>query len=247
MKHCPKCEQTFAVEYDFCLNDGSLLVVDLAPSSGGFGSSGDMPTQFVPRPGSTPPTGGTSGFLYLVIGVLATALLAVGAYLFLGGDKEKREDWAVATAPIASNTAKPTPEPSNANRTAAGSPATGRTADPTGRWDGRWSTATGALYGFQLTLNGGDNSLTGEVLWTLRRTSRPDKRHLIGVSATEYVAGRFDPATGVVTLKGTSKSDPAGLLVMLDDYRLDLSPDNSRLTGKARNGGKWNGIVDLSR
>ncbi|MFN6962330.1 MAG: hypothetical protein ACK4S4_01040 [Pyrinomonadaceae bacterium] len=120
--------------------------------------------------------------------------------------------------------------------------------DPRGRWNGEWSTVSGAYHALQVTLDSDKNDgLTGQIAWTLKRTPRPDKQSKVGLSATEHVTGRYDPASRVVRLKGHSKTDPGGLLVMLDEYRLDLSADSQRPAGQARNAGKWNGIVNLTR
>ena len=48
-------------------------------------------------------------------------------------------------------------------------------------------------------------------------------------------------------MRGTSKSDPNNMLVMLDQYRLNLSSDGRTLNGAAKNGGKWNGRIILSK
>jgi hypothetical protein len=48
-------------------------------------------------------------------------------------------------------------------------------------------------------------------------------------------------------MSGYSKDDPNNVLVMIDDYKLTVSQDGRTLTGVARNGGKWNGHVRLSR
>ena len=69
----------------------------------------------------------------------------------------------------------------------------------------------------------------------------------VGLSAIEFVRGTFDPANGIVKMSGYRKDDPDGVLVMLDEYKLTVSPDGKSLTGLARNGGKWNGHLRLSR
>jgi hypothetical protein len=103
------------------------------------------------------------------------------------------------------------------------------------------------LFDFDLTLSRQVMALDGSILWTMRHTARTDKSDKIGQSATEYVRGNFDPTTGTVNLTGYSKEDPNSVLVMLDVYKLQISADGKKLTGAARNGGKWNGKVDLSR
>ncbi len=48
-------------------------------------------------------------------------------------------------------------------------------------------------------------------------------------------------------MRGGNKDDPNNILVMLDQYRLNLAADGRTLNGVARNGGKWNGRVSLGR
>lgn len=67
------------------------------------------------------------------------------------------------------------------------------------------------------------------------------------MSATEFVRGRFDPGTRVLTMAGYRKDDPNNVLVMVDNYRLNLSGDSRALGGKARNGGSWNATMKLSK
>ena len=68
MKKCPLCQNVFDDVNDFCLNDGTPLVMI-------GGGAMDTPTQIlstpVPRADHTAPKSG-SPMLYLVVGVLAT-------------------------------------------------------------------------------------------------------------------------------------------------------------------------------
>lgn len=112
MKRCPKCGLTLTDDNDFCLEDGTRLVMDSGNRAfGGFQTSGEMPTQFVPHPQAVaaPPATRSLPILYLVIGVLATALTAVGVYLLLLRDDGKKSEIAVSDVPQASSTASPTP------------------------------------------------------------------------------------------------------------------------------------------
>ena len=192
--------------------------------------------------------------IYLVIGVLLIACLVLAAALLYSN----RDSFFAATPPANSvNTPQPRPTPSPVVTQPAVNTAPTSTpllkAEPkspvaAGTWSGQWRTDSGTLFDFQLTLrNVDENGLDGRVNWTMRRTARPDKTDKIGLSAVEFVRGGADPLTRVVTLKGYRKDDPDNVLVMLDEYRLLISADGKRLTGLARNGGKWNGKIDLSR
>ena len=191
------------------------------------------------------------GFLLLACGGLAAALVILN----LDRIFPKKDDAAVSLA----NNAKspPLPSPSATNTRIAANAATTptpktmtltATISPTGKWKGDWSTTTGTLLDIEITLNDtNNNGLDGQIKWTLRKTARPDKTDKIGLSATEFVRGTFDPAAGAIKMSGYRKDDPDTVLVMLDDYKLTISPDGKSLTGLARNGGKWNGHLRLTR
>lgn len=229
-----------------------------------------------PAVGSPSNNSQNSKRLYAVIGVLSLALLAMIGLNFLpkaaeiaqtGKDLRAEESIgeAVQTSVSFSNENKTGSAPKSAyvpnstaitsnmtpmNSNAAFSPPPPaiKNINPGGRWSGDWSTATGAYLTIKVDLQtDGSGRTGGQIEWTLQRTPRTDKMDKIGLSAIEYVSGEYNSTTQVLTLKGYAKNDPYDVLVMLDDYRLNLSDDNRRLTGAARNGGKWNGRVNLSR
>ena len=194
------------------------------------------------------------GLLVLVCAGLAAALLALNRDRIWPDDRpDERAQVNTNSTPIASPTPNVTTRQTDPRSTPQTSPTTvatptTRTYDPTGQWKGQWSTESGTLFDFELTLTpSGGNSVNGEVKWTMRRTVRPDKAGKVGLSAIEYVRGSYDPSSGSVTLAGYAKDDPQNVLVMVDTYRLKMSGDDRTLTGSARNGGKWNGRVDLRR
>lgn len=272
MKQCPNCRKTYGDDLFFCLDDGSPLspvhtVDPNARTEAAYDVASSLRTEVIPS-APAPKTKHiqlpvataqprASRLPYVIIALLVFVCLALAAILIgLNLDRllPKKE-----TANIAVNngpTPAPLPSPSSStNKIANIAPAANvrpenpiDTYDPKGRWKGEWSTASGTLFDFELTLNQtGPNGLNGQIKWTMRRSARPDKQHMIGFSAIEYVTGSFDPATGTVNLTGRSKDDPDGMLVMLDVYKLTISPDGQKLTGLARNGGKWNGKVNLRR
>jgi hypothetical protein len=219
------------------------------------------PTVIVPRSDSGSPGAqtsaarrSTSAFAYVVIGALAATCVALAvALLFMNRDRVFG-DQSSATQPANITTATPvtnrtSPSPVS-NTLATASNQNVKTApkllSPVGRWKGEWSTDSGTLFDFDLRLTGSaDKGLEGQIRWTMRKTVRPDKMNKVGLSASEFVRGTFD-SDGNVKLNGYRKDDPDNVLVMLDEYRLKLSPDSKSLTGSARNGGKWNGHVSLS-
>ena len=272
MKECPDCKKLFTDDLYYCLYDGVALIqhgqsVDpSAPTEPTYKVGSSDPTQVLPRP--VPPTqkisnleqpasSSPSKLLYVVIGalaaicaVLAVALIAVNFDHIFPSRENKNE-------PV--NDAKATPTPSPVAASPSPTPNTVRSVNqtvgqppiaynPTGRWKGDWSTVSGTLLDFELNLTEtGNNNLDGQIKWTLRKTARPDKADKIGLTAIEYVRGKYDPSTGLVNMSGYSKDDPNGVLVMLDVYKLNISSDGHTLSGLARNGGKWNGHVKLNR
>lgn len=213
-------------------------------------------TQDAPTPVTKVEPKSGSAISYLIIGALgAICLMLAGVLLFMNrglilgtqpgsnvvaaNSNRQTVNASVippSTTPNAVNTvknevAKPTPTP----------------LSPSGRWKGEWSTESGTLLDFDLSLAETDNGrVEGQIRWTMRKTVRPDKMDKVGLSAIEFVRGTFEP-DGSVTLTGYRKDDPDNLLVLLDQYRLQISPDAKSLNGLARNGGKWNGRVRLSR
>lgn len=113
MKQCPSCGRTFDDEYDFCLEDGARLVTGPA----GFPSSGEIPTQYVPRPLTAQPTtpaGSSSKWLFLIIGLLSVTAVVCGFLLFFqrsrdnsGDKKPEYETVKTENSPAATSTPEP--------------------------------------------------------------------------------------------------------------------------------------------
>lgn len=265
MKECPNCKKAFADDLFYCLYDGTPLseprsnVDSSAPTAVDFDPGSSQPTQVLPRPGPKPePAPSRSVLPYAIIALLvlicvglAAAVLVTNLDRFLparvDGNKESERSKLTTPVSIVSTPGSPAPSPvSTASTPAVKQPAKELIAS--GKWKGQWSTDSGTLLDFELTLSDTQNNgVDGQIKWTLRRTVRPDKMDKIGQSAVEYVRGTFDPATGLIKMSGYTKDDPNNVLVMVDDYKLTVSPDGKTLSGVAKNGGKWNGHVRLSR
>jgi hypothetical protein len=220
------------------------------------------PTEVLPisQPTSARPlpiTKKTSVLPYFLIAILLFVCVGLGAALLIsnrdllfGAANTNSQKPANQPTPVQTpaNSARPSPSPATPSPTPARSATPQATVAIRGTWKGTWRTDSGTLFDFELRLDGLDDAaLEGQIRWTMRRTARPDKEGKIGLSATEYVRGSFSEGDGSLSLKGYRKDDPDNVLVMLDEYRLKVSADGSRLTGLARNGGKWNGKVDLAR
>jgi hypothetical protein len=221
------------------------------PAYGGYQTPGDMPTQYVQRPQAVVarPTGGSSNMLYLVIGVLATALVGVGIYLFVSRDTEKRPEAASSnttqTNTPAANAASPA-APANTMANAAPAPPN-PALNPSGNWLGEIGYPSGSAFSAKATFSDtGNGQVGGQILWTLLRTTNPEKMGLTGSSATEFVRGTFDAATRTLTVAGYDTDDHSGHLIIMDKYRLTMSPDGHSLSGFSF-GGKTHGRITLRK
>ena len=271
MKQCPNCRKIYADDLFFCLDDGTPLtiirdsvdpnarteaVIDLGqarPTEVLLAARQSEPTRSIPHiePAVSKPA---SKWPYVVIGILTVACIGLASAmvvinrdsLFPQTTANTKSENTVKTPPPSP---APTPQTVNTTKNTI-QPITGAVVypSPLGKWKGEWSTLSGTLLDFDLTLEEADTTaIQGNIYWTLRKSARPDKADKIGLSATEYVRGTYDPATGTLNLKGYNKDDPNGMLVMLDVYKLNIATGGHSLTGHARNGGKWNGNVRLTR
>jgi hypothetical protein len=260
MQFCPTCKQSFEDEIVYCIFDGSTLTAAELPR---------FPNTIneLPSAGLSSSSAASFNRLYLVIGIMGAVIITLLLSLFIprliGGNNVGGKSTSALTVfgsglavdTIATQQSFKTPQAMPEIRLAkTASPIPEPTAAPTinfnpdGKWSGQWSVATGTLLDFDLTLrSNGANGVQGQIKWTMRRTVRPDKMDKIGLPAIEYVRGSFDPSSGQISLSGYAKDDPNNVLVMVDDYRLRLSADSRRLSGAARNGGRWNGQISLTR
>ncbi len=262
MKECPNCKQVFADDLSYCLQDGTPLTeigvgIDrYAPTEASYGPGVSDPTQVLHR-NEPIEKRAASKLPYFLIGALTVACVALAAAVVATNldrilptrDTKGPVVDKVVSSPGVAPSATPLKTPAitiSANSPDSATPVV--TYDPTGKWKGKWSTDSGTLFDFELDLRDtGNNGLQGSILWTMRKSVRADKMDKVGLSATEYVKGSYEPATGLVNLKGYSKNDPNNMLVMIDVYKLNISSDGDTLTGNARNGGKWNGHIKLTR
>lgn len=85
MKRCPVCSQVFSVEFDFCLNDGTLLVVSPSQQNfGGFQSANETPTQVIPRSYSIPAQAAPNSakWLFPLVGILSGLVVVLAFFAF---------------------------------------------------------------------------------------------------------------------------------------------------------------------
>jgi uncharacterized protein YgiM (DUF1202 family) len=116
-----------------------------------------------------------------------------------------------------------------------------------GVWNGEWSDASGNVFTCETKLDtGSDNTIDGSILWTLKKTSRPDLQSKIGLKAVEYVRGIYDAKSSVVNFEGYEKDDPHQI-IDVDKYRLHLTKDNNSLSGQTYSLGTWEGKFSAVR
>ena len=272
MKECPNCKKIFVDDLFYCLDDGTPLVgfgndVDsTAPTEVAINIGQAARTEVLlnmgrptdtelssPKEHSTPKS--PSKLPYVAIGALTLACISLAAAMIvINRDRifpapetktNVTNEPKTTPSPVVSYTSPPRNAAKAVNQNVTQSPVT---FNPTGKWKGTWTTDSGTLLDIEISLTDTqNNALDGQIKWTMRRTVRPDKMDKIGLSATEFVRGSFDPATGNVKMSGYSKDDPNNVLVMVDTYKLNISADGHTLSGLARNGGKWNGHLRLTR
>ena len=112
MKKCPKCQNEFADELSYCLEDGTLLVTELAPTVA-FNSppaspafvvdlrqTDETPTEIkpfpFPRQPNPTPNKPKNYVLPLLIGLLLGGVLVLAAYFIIKGFGEKENPVVVA-------------------------------------------------------------------------------------------------------------------------------------------------------
>lgn len=119
--------------------------------------------------------------------------------------------------------------------------------DLTGEWQGSWISPSGYLFTSTLKLQAApDGLVNGAFVWTLRRSPLPEEQRKIGMTATEYVSGRFDAAAGILVVAGTRKDDPHDV-IFTDRYRLVVADSGRTMGGLSRNLGDWDGRLFLTR
>jgi hypothetical protein len=117
----------------------------------------------------------------------------------------------------------------------------------TGEWKGSWTSPSGYLFTSTLSLQiAPDGAASGAFVWKLERSPLPEEQRKIGMTATEYVSGRFDAATGTLVVAGTRKDDPHDV-IFTDRYRLVVADSGRALGGLSRNLGDWDGQLFLTR
>lgn len=83
MKRCPQCSRTYTNDNDFCFDDGNALAfISSGASPHAFVTPADTPTQVITRPPSVENRSSGSPLLYVLLGMLATGVLAMGMFIW---------------------------------------------------------------------------------------------------------------------------------------------------------------------
>lgn len=117
---------------------------------------------------------------------------------------------------------------------------------------GTWTRlGTEYLFEFDLHLEHGQgNTVSGYFNWKIVRYDENDPfgadyyRDKLGMTAKEYVSGRWDAATRTYHLKGYAKDDP-NTIIALDEYLLPVD-NNGDIGGKTKSHDSWLGRINAT-
>jgi hypothetical protein len=114
-----------------------------------------------------------------------------------------------------------------------------RAVNPSGEWQCGWSSASGYYFTGVVTLAAKDDgTISGQIVWTLKKSPRPEEQSKLGLSGTEFIRGTYDYRTRLVLLEGYRKDDPSEV-IGLDRYKLVFADNGAALGGLTENHGNW--------
>ncbi len=254
MKTCPQCRNIFDDDLNFCLDDGTTLIYK-SDAERTIAFSNETPTQIIPPAQVTRQisTNNSSKWLFLIIGILGTASIAMVLFIFIFRENkedtdvlanvkntetnakplEKKSDLAEKNVSNEVNTVK-TEKAVNSVSNTIPNPVVNESLSPNGIWMGDWNSKS-ADYTANVTFEEKNGKVDGRIVWTLTHTKNQKKSYKIGATAVEYVQGTYDSQTRILNLRGIRKDDPNDI-VILDRYKLSLSDDNQTIIGKSLNG-----------
>ena len=120
-------------------------------------------------------------------------------------------------------------------------PCAGSTQTGPSKWWGQWTSPPGFVYLAEIALEiKPDGAAEAAITWTLAASPRESELQKLGTKGIEYVRGRFDKASGVLSLDGYRKEDPSQV-IGLDHYRLVVAENYRALAGVSSNRGDWLG------
>jgi len=114
-----------------------------------------------------------------------------------------------------------------------------------GTWHGPWTSPSGYLYQAEVHLKiDAEGAISGDIRWTLGKSPREAEQSKIGLTGTEFISGKFDSQSRVMTFAGIRKDDPNSILG-LDRYKLVLADNEKVMGGITENHGNWQGLFSL--
>lgn len=201
-----------------------------------------IPTVASPSIGTSPPQyfhpptekkNNIPHFVYAVAGLLAVGILMVGLIVAVMMSNSKTKEVSAIESPTPkSNVASTSTQSINSN--ASNLPSSNSNLSPSGHWFGSWTSKT-ASFNAEATFTETAGKVSGQIIWTIQRTSNPKKMDKIGTTAVEYVQGTFDSQTQMIDVRGFRKDD-ANNIIILDKYHLSIADDNQTIVGKSING-----------
>jgi hypothetical protein len=115
-----------------------------------------------------------------------------------------------------------------------------------GTWQGNWTESSGYIYRAEAHLKAADSTIVGSINWTLMKSPQTAEQFKLGMTGIEYVHGKFDPQSRVLTFEGYKKDDP-NIILGLDKYKLILADNDKVVGGITSNHGTWTGLLSLTR
>jgi hypothetical protein len=110
-----------------------------------------------------------------------------------------------------------------------------------GKWRGKWTAEAKSAFSFEMQLGiAADKTIQGAITWKLESSPLAYQQSKVGLTAIEYVKGRYDPGSHILFLEGYSKNDPYGI-IGTDIYRLEYAEDGNSLSGRTWSSGDWSG------
>lgn len=119
--------------------------------------------------------------------------------------------------------------------------------NPSGEWQCKWTSTSGYYFTGLVTLNAKDDgTITGQIVWTIKKSPRPEEQSKLDITGTEFIRGTYDFKTRLVQFEGYRKDDPSSV-IGLDRYKLVFADNGTTLGGLTENHGLWSAIFFATR
>jgi hypothetical protein len=116
-----------------------------------------------------------------------------------------------------------------------------------GTWNGIFYDDEGSVFQAAMHLKVSDDGvIEGDIKWTLKKAPGGRDQSKVGHSGIEYVKGKYDSSSHVLTFAGNRSDDP-DQVIALDNYKLFFADNGQVIGGISKNQGNWRGMLSLSR